>query len=194
MDVLCRIQQSTDGKDKTLKLIQYSLRMTNIFYSTQPATKLISGLSLGRRVLRLLHSIESINQLLLQQKSSLNYSLVDSILGCLSDLHDDLALLIKLQVLSLKSAASIEYRSSVLWFTSCLINLKLMLANRPINSANAFIHSFSVNERVSLIKLIGDLCFSACDVFDVKIPHLQTLAGFISSIAACYKHVIKAKS
>ena len=85
METLKRINKQKDGKDKILKLIQYSIKLYLIYKDNEDLKKTAQQLSLSRKIFRLGNFIYC------------DFTFID-LCDFLTDLSDDLQVLVKLNL------------------------------------------------------------------------------------------------
>ncbi|KAJ1566940.1 hypothetical protein HK096_011546, partial [Nowakowskiella sp. JEL0078] len=144
--LLRKILLLNDGRDKILKVVQYSakfwlfLRALTVSsekgdVSTKPIKNLISAFSLSRRVIRLGSSLGPFNALMrlypfapLHARTTLDFlrfylEAVNSCIGIVNDTVDDLICLIKIGYSSPRYLSYYNSLSDRLWFSTILIDL-----------------------------------------------------------------------
>ncbi|KAL1923189.1 uncharacterized protein VTP21DRAFT_9565 [Calcarisporiella thermophila] len=188
----------TDGRDKTLKLIQYFCKLLLIYVLKQNTVRfkelrkrlssLISNFSTTRKILRLGHGIESYAVLAEYLEGSrippppgslwtnvwIDYHLgwINAIVGFGNCLADDLYCLGRIGVLTPATAKRAEPWSYRLWFTSILIDLRenRLEAARLRREQKK---GKEVGEKlywadISFVKLMCDLGFCGYDLFQCQ--------------------------
>ena len=209
-----RLMKSYDGKDKSLKLLQYFLKMVLDFHLALPQTrsrlsKASSQLSLARRLFRLFRWSAMLSILRHQYPSDdsdrmTRWQLVYSIFEATSSGLDDFSALSSLFQLNNAALVRSAERYSVLaWWANVHMDLYTLL-NSPssIEFADSclaakdkasLVDKFREDQifrirALQLIKLLSDYLFCAIDYTDAPFPRLKTLAGMTSSLSAFVKH------
>jgi hypothetical protein len=136
---LCFVRQ-TDGRDKAMKLVQYSIKLVLWLALHQPRqtglrkrfSALASALSTTRKVIRLGHWMESIQELIEWYKerpkasSHIRRWLLDSLpplVAFFNDIFDDIYCLCRIKCLPKPLEGPAERYANWCWFTSTLIDL-----------------------------------------------------------------------
>lgn len=181
MDKVISLLNDKNGKDKSLKIIQYSCKLLMHFGNRDVNTaKLASSMSFFRAMMRLFNWIECGYNITTAQGESL---VVEALDFCTA-ITDDISCMKKMGILKSSRLTSIADRQgAITWFLSILINAK--------NAYKKYEKSPTETNLISFWKLVGDGVFCGVDVFEFDLPLTQILAGFMSGILAYYKLWIK---
>jgi hypothetical protein len=180
---------ATDGRDKTLKVIQYTIKLVA---STQYAP-LISQLSMTRKILRLGHVLHPLRSLLKEQEPINQFS---HLIGIANDISDDLICLSKLSLVPKSVGEYCGPLSDRLWFCSILLDLQELLSyyhrkKQDMTDQETFM------VMVNVTKLLADLVFCSFDVFELTRkgydPRIQSTAALMAALLGTYKLWVKIK-
>lgn len=193
----------SDGRDKTFKLLQYSLKLALILRLIRRRSPLeqhvkaaVSSFSTTRKMLRLGHWLEPWHalSLLLSSPSTKPLSLdqalamLNLVLGLLNDLVDDCYCLARIKALPESWGHRVEPWSNRLWLATIVLDLRennlslIACDDEKQHQANRFwLH-------VTRMKLIMDLLFCSYDVFYLNWHDgWQTGTGLLSGMMSAYK-------
>ncbi|CAO0801461.1 unnamed protein product [Mucor circinelloides] len=191
--VIQRILKDLDGRDKSMKIIQYIIKIllyhkSNTHQSAhlKQLTGLATQFSITRQVLCLGNASEDVKQLFTTKQSlSKQLLLVNSISNAVSD---DIYCLYRIGVLPHKAWGQYsEIISAHCWFVSLVVGL----SSNFESMCKAEVYSTQQElklARITLCKSIADLLFCGCDVFHPSFSKgLQAWSGLISGLLAGYK-------
>ncbi|KAJ3304951.1 hypothetical protein HDV03_002181 [Kappamyces sp. JEL0829] len=212
--ILRKILLLNDGRDKVLKCLQYGAKVLlwAVLLSKSPAQtrakQLSSHFSLVRKVIRLGHFLEPLNDglelckepgfdTLAQRLAPLNV-----VIGIVNDVSDDIICLCKMGVLDKPWLERCTPISDRLWYTSIFIDihanltdtLKLQEKTRLESDAAARkkLEDKVFMARVSLAKLLADYVFCTIDVFHLSVSDgWQAVSGLVAAVLGTYKLWIK---
>ncbi|KAI9637751.1 uncharacterized protein MKK02DRAFT_31329 [Dioszegia hungarica] len=185
--VMGDMMDTSKGRDKVLKCVQYSLKtylyLLSLVVRIRPlsrwflanrkrVTQAVSSLSLTRKCLILLTPLHPLSHLLSPSPTSAP-TILRHLMDLASGISDDLFCLSRLGLVSKRLGASGDKWSNRLWFTSTVIALyKLHLQTLPrLRSSVALVVSDDKAQRElsdaewTNRKLLADLIFSSYDVF-----------------------------
>ncbi|KAJ3129050.1 hypothetical protein HK098_002642 [Nowakowskiella sp. JEL0407] len=147
ISILRKILLLNDGRDKLLKIIQYSAKFATFIREIHIPTKQISGisihpnsiknlistLSVSRRIIRLGHFLEPLHELTSPttlpknatawKKTRHSLQTLNNAIGVINDITDDIICLVKINVLKTKDLQQFERVSERLWFTTIFVDL-----------------------------------------------------------------------
>ncbi|WVW82723.1 hypothetical protein I302_104734 [Kwoniella bestiolae CBS 10118] len=208
--VLAGVMDSSKGRDKVLKCIQYSLRtylyllslisrikpLSPWFKSNSKRMKIaISGLSLTRKCLLLLNPLHPLSDLLSHEPMSPR-TLVGHLIDLFSALSDDIYCLAKLGLIGKKTGNVADVWANRFWLLTTIMGLyKLHLKTIP-KIANS--SSSTEKRRAELSeakwtnrKLLSDLAFVSYDVFELNFPIIEEpmkcFTGLLSGLISAFK-------
>ncbi|CAN6674740.1 hypothetical protein TRVA0_063S00276 [Trichomonascus vanleenenianus] len=222
--VVIEVLDDKNGKDKTLKLIQYVCKLI-IWYAKSgkiskallgPISKIASGFSLFRAIMRMFNWMEpvyNLGEMLLSSKRQFGLDLIVELLDFSTAVTDDISCLKKMGVITNKQfVAKAEKQGAWTWFLSILINLRKEHAKyralsqqiialeyrQQRDSEKHDLEEYAAKRkkiedamywsRVSFWKLMSDGAFCFFDVFEPPLDAvIQTLAGLSSGILAYHK-------
>ena len=200
--ILRRILLLSDGRDKILKIIQYVSKILLIHRalsvnSAKKANNLASSFSTGRKILRLAHFLDGIEELYTNKQSL--FSFFSVLVGILNDVSDDFVCLAKIGFLDKKWSDKFTPVSDRLWYLSvyldvwdCLDGLQSIRKKAEKDPAQqAAIKEKLRIQRVSLIKLLADYVFCSIDVFKLDWERTQVYAGLVAAVLGSYKLYVK---
>lgn len=207
-----RILLLTDGRDKLLKIAQYSSKVLLWKVLTVPksaaqakAKLLVSHLSLARKIIRLAHFLEPLKDGLdlINEKpdfSSLAAKLapLNVVIGILNDLSDDAICLGKMGMIDSWWIEKCTPVSDRLWYMSIFIDLhsnvldmkklEVKYLKEEDQKAKEALKQKLLMARVSFVKLMMDFIFCTVDVFQLKVSDgVQACAGFFAALLGTYK-------
>ncbi|OZJ03394.1 hypothetical protein BZG36_04004 [Bifiguratus adelaidae] len=203
----------SDGRDKVLKLTQYTLKLV-LYYRTRPSPFAITPgsplhaalltftaqLSITRKLLRLFHFLDPLDTLL-QRKDA---NPLPTLLALVNDVADDVYCLSKIGGLPARWNGIAERWSLRAWFTGTLLELyKQAKTRRRLRQQQKDVvdpqSKTQVDKKLfwlqlSIFKLVMDAIFCAYDLFPIR-SHLvlQTWTGLMSGLASSYKLWCKAR-
>jgi hypothetical protein len=211
----------TDGRDKSMKLVQYTLKLLLMRYLLAPQHKglrthlsaLVSSFSTTRKITRLAHAIEPINELHSISlegvpKGLSGYPLFrwqlgvfSTLLGVGNDLLDDMYCLAKIKVLPAHIGDWAERRSLYCWFSSICIDVHENIAQQralarkipllPEEEQGAAAEKLYW-VRLSLFKLLADGFFCSYDLSRATwSDEAYVGAGWLSGVLGTYKLWVK---
>ncbi|WVQ69737.1 uncharacterized protein L199_007957 [Kwoniella botswanensis] len=208
--VLARIMDTSKGRDKVLKCIQYSLRtylyllslisrirpLSPWFKSNSKRMKIaISGLSMTRKCLLLLNPLHPLSDLLSHEPMSPR-TLVGHLIDLFSALSDDIYCLAKLGLVGKRTGKIADVWANRFWLLTTIMGLyKLHIKTIP-KIANS---SASLDKRRNELKetnwtnrkLLADLAFVSYDVFELNFPLLEEpmkcFTGLLSGLISTFK-------
>lgn len=209
-----RILALTDGRDKLMKVIQYTAKFLLWKYPSTDSemkskAKIISSqFSTIRKVIRLAHFLEPLNEGYDIMRSAKYATTAEklaplgAIIGICNDISDDLICLSKIGLIAKEHSKRLTPISDRLWLFSIFIDIQANLeATNKLISTQDFkkdpkaIQKVYLN-RISLAKLISDLIFCTVDVFEMdgKVsPAWQIMTGLLSASLGTMKLYIKNK-
>lgn len=184
VNTVIQVLNNKDGKDKTIKLIQYSCKLllhVGVKDDLQIMTRLASNMSLFRAMMRLGNWLEPSHSI---SKGSKGEDLVVDALDVCTAICDDIICLKKMGIVKNKRVTAIaDQQAAMCWFLAILFNLK--------NAYRKYKKDPTVINLVSFWKLFCDGMFCAVDVFDIPSELLSILSGFGSGILSYYKLWVK---
>lgn len=242
LSILKKVLAKTDGRDKLVKVVQYSGKLLlwlvltkeravanpNLYADLRlKVSNLASSFSTFRKIVRLLHAVEPISDYMelaeddakrkgsflseLSFREALDRLLAyaNALIGVANDIVDDVICLSKIGVLDKTLAKRYEYTSSVLWYSSILIDLydnlsghynlysKHLQAIDGPGKDEALAATILEKRRMSAVntlKLLADFVFCTVDILEPKevSDGYQILAGLLSGGIGLYKHWLKA--
>ncbi|KAI9024417.1 hypothetical protein CLU79DRAFT_747040 [Phycomyces nitens] len=185
-----------DGRDKALKTIQYTFKVLiyyNILHSKVWST-MTSRLSLTRRILRLGTALGPIRVLMATLvPPTQNLLLLNTITN---NLADDVVCFYKLSLINPGLGKQAQKTAHYCWFISIIADLKsafsalwqLQLLSYDHERLNQSQRDDLWMARISIIKLMADGVFCACDIWKPSFSGpAQAWSGLISSVLAGYK-------
>jgi hypothetical protein len=216
LETLRRVLALTDGRDKSLKVVQYVLKVLLWLRWTrdlQLSKSLVTQLSLSRRLIRLAHVLEPLSDVQgvissrhLPQTLNVGASL-------LSDLADDILCFGKLGILGDSWTRRAGLLSDRAWLLTILLDLvaaqdSLSRLSHALSHASPSTETLDSDlekkreslkqklflQRISIAKLYADLVFCTIDVLDLGdrvSPGWQALTGLTSALLGTYKLVLK---
>ncbi|CEP16689.1 hypothetical protein [Parasitella parasitica] len=190
--VLQRILKDLDGRDKSMKIIQYIIKILLYHNSSHQSahlkqlTSLATQFSITRQVLCLGNAGEDIKQLL-ETKTGLlkQFLLVNNIANALAD---DVYCLYRIGVLPQKALGHYsEIISAHCWFASIIVALHKNFDSMCRTEVYGTQEELKLAQ-ITLFKSIADFLFCGCDVFHPSFSKgLQAWSGFASGALAGYK-------
>ncbi|KAI9229134.1 MAG: peroxisomal biogenesis factor 11 [Piptocephalis tieghemiana] len=222
-----RFLKVSDGRDKTMKLVQYTLKLVLLSHLRSPKhellrtrlSALVSSFSTTRKILRLAHVLEPIEELREtwvkgQPKGLRRYDLIRWYLGTLSaflgvwnDLFDDIYCLAKIKVLSAQAGEWAERRSLYCWMGSIVLDVHENMAQQQVLTQR--IHHLSKISpegdeerfklenklywlRISLVKFLADGFFCGYDLANASWSERAYItSGWFSGVMSTYKLWVK---
>ncbi|WWC89693.1 uncharacterized protein L201_004618 [Kwoniella dendrophila CBS 6074] len=210
IDVLAKVMDTSKGRDKVLKCLQYSLRtylylltlitrirpLSKWFKSNSKRVKIaVSGLSLTRKCLLLLNPLHPLSDLLSNEPMSAK-TLVGHLIDLFSCISDDIYCLAKLGLVNKRTGDWGDKWSNRLWLLTTLMGLyKLHFKTIP-KIANS---ACSVEKRRNELsdakwtnrKYIADLFFVSYDVFEPDYPNfgepMKCFTGLLAGLISAFK-------
>lgn len=213
--VFRRILLLTDGRDKCMKVAQYTakillwlslLEKTNAVKAKQVA----SHFSLVRKVIRLGHFLEGFNEGVSINKERSFGSLAEKLaplnvgIGIINDISDDVICLAKLGIVDKQYITKLTPLSDRLWYSSIFFDLHSLWTDyngllkkyeqEGNDEAKLKIFQKLSMARISIAKLLADFTFCTIDVFQLEVPEgWQNISGLIAALLGTYKLYIKNK-
>ncbi|KAK4512260.1 uncharacterized protein ATC70_002956 [Mucor velutinosus] len=192
-EVVQRILKDLDGRDKSMKIIQYIIKILLYHHSNthqsahlKQLTGLASQFSITSQVLCLGNASGDVRQLFATKRDLPKQLLIiNSIANAVSD---DIYCLHRIGVLPHKAWGHYsEIISAHCWFLSITVGL-----NKNFESmCKAEVYGTQQELRlaqITLCKSVADLLFCGCDVFHLPFSKgIQAWSGFISGLLAGYK-------
>ncbi|KAI7865591.1 peroxisomal biogenesis factor 11-domain-containing protein [Spinellus fusiger] len=186
--------QDLDGRDKTIKIIQYFLKVL-VHYHYFPSKQwspITSQFSLTRKILRLGHAVEPIRDL---SSSFSLFKTAYTINAILQDIADDIFCLYKLGLIHAKVGKRAEVVAYYCWFAAILVDVRKSigslhgLQSQKVKDKHQREHQQKVLiAKVSLSKLLLDGVFCACDIWQPSSANtIQIWAGLCSGSLSGYK-------
>jgi hypothetical protein len=214
--VIRKILLLNDGRDKILKVAQYSAKvllwlvlMEKSVNQTR-AKQIATHFSIVRKVIRLGHFLEPFSEGLDIAKephfetTAQKLAPLNVLIGIANDISDDIICLSKLGVLEKGWTERMTPYSDRLWYSSIFIDL-----HSNWTETNKLIQKYdqesSIEQkeklaqkifmaRISLIKLLADFVFCTVDVFELGervSPGWQNLSGLLAALLGTYKLYVK---
>ncbi|WVR05471.1 hypothetical protein IAU60_002487 [Kwoniella sp. DSM 27419] len=207
--VLANLMDTSKGRDKVLKCLQYSLKtylyllslvarlrpLSPWFTSNSKRVKLaISGLSLTRKCLLLLGPLHPLTELMSPEPMSPR-TLVSHLIDLFSALSDDVFCLSKLGLVGRRTGALADKWANRFWLLTTVMGLyKLHLKTIPkiVHSHNGVADRGKLSEaKWTNRKLLADLAFVSYDVFELDWPVLEEpmkcLTGLVAGLISVSK-------
>ncbi|KAI8635911.1 hypothetical protein BD408DRAFT_426975 [Parasitella parasitica] len=190
--VIQRILKDLDGRDKSMKIIQYVIKILVYHHSSHQSahlkqlTSLATQFSVTRQVLCLGNAGEDIKQLLATRKDwRKQLLLANSIANALAD---DIYCLYRIGVLPQKAWGHYsEIIAAHCWFASIILGLCKNFDSMCRTEVCGTQEELELAQ-IALFKSIADLLFCGCDVFHPSFSKgLQAWSGFTSGVLAGYK-------
>ncbi|KAI8902011.1 peroxisomal biogenesis factor 11-domain-containing protein [Globomyces pollinis-pini] len=207
-----------DGRDKLLKVAQYTCKVLLWIYLTsksenQSKAKLIaSHFSLVRKCIRLGHALEPFHECLEISKNPSFKTLQEKLaplncmIGIANDIADDIICLSKLGAIDKSWVKKMTPYSDRLWYTSIFFDIHSNLCDTQEHIA-AYENARDPEKkykaqqkifmgRVSLIKLLADFVFCSIDVFEMGdrvSDGWQAVTGLTTAVLGTYKLYVKNK-
>ncbi|KAL1410951.1 hypothetical protein Q8F55_001894 [Vanrija albida] len=176
VEVLAALMDLSKGRDKILKIVQYSMRsylyVLGLIAAVRPLTKwftanrkrtqiAVSGLSLTRKCLLLLNPLRPAGALLSPEPTSAR-EFLGHLVDLVGALADDVYCLSKLGIMSRKKGAIADRWANRIWFLNTLSGLwNLHVKARTTNRSQ----SEKTQDEWSRTKYLCDLVFVSYDVF-----------------------------
>jgi hypothetical protein len=201
VDIVLKTLSDKDGKDKSLKLIQYTGKLILWAGSTRrlhakfsqygiggPIKPLVTQLSMFRKIIRLGNWLKSLREIIKQGWTQTE--IVDYI-DLYTEIFDDIYLLVKIGVLagnnpkrSKRWEHIADREASRGWFLSIIFNLYGELQKRKrVTDPQARRMS-----TISTVKLLCDGVFCGVDVFELEVDSMvQICSGLMSGMLSYYK-------
>ncbi|KAI8647666.1 peroxisomal biogenesis factor 11-domain-containing protein [Parasitella parasitica] len=198
--IIQKLLKELDGRDKLMKIIQYFIKIL-LHYKLVKAkhwSTITSHFSMTRKLLRFGTAIGPIRELS-PLKSTIPSTLI-TLNATVNGISDDIFCLYKLGVFGSYVGALFERISAYCWFAGILVDLREGALNMSALKAKStenekpntqLIQKIHIAE-VSIIKLLMDAVFCACDIRPPKqAASIQAWSGFFSGVLAGYKLWIK---
>jgi Peroxisomal biogenesis factor 11 (PEX11) len=203
--VIDRIISTTDGRDKSIKVVQYLLKVIKFNKTT------VSHLSLARKIIRIAHFLQPLNNALSTKALAsggkavrLNFEesldLLNNWLSALNDISDDLICLAKIGFLATAYAKTLTPISNNLWLATILLDLRAsaikIASMRGTKTKTSKTKEDEWKEIMAFTKLGCDLVFCIIDVMeytDEVSQHVQTATGLTAALLGTYKIYNKLK-
>ncbi|KAI7900122.1 Endomembrane protein 70-domain-containing protein [Cokeromyces recurvatus] len=165
-----------DGREKSMKIIQYFLKVILLYRPRPFIHNLTNQLSLTRQLLSLGTAIDDFHSL---QRQPTNLFILNRIVNAIADDIYCLCRIIQPRNKRLQHYAALI--AAYCWFMSILVNLKRQMREWSRDRMN----------KVTVLKSIADLVFCGCDIFHPSCHgQLQAWSGLISGLLAGYKMVL----
>jgi hypothetical protein len=216
---ILKVLRQTDGRDKTLKIIQYLskvhiLSLSPLQVKTDSAKKLqllVSAFSMARKIIRLGHGLEPLEELiencshcsLGSSKQLVTIGNLNAFLSAVNEFFDDMVCLCKIGVVSKERGLWYEFYANYLWLICTMIDLRDQFeAHKKLvgkqkkddtsTESKELKEKLFVN-RISIAKLMADFLFCYYDImeFDAA-PRVQALCALIAGSIGWYKLYLKA--
>ncbi|KAG0170614.1 hypothetical protein DFQ28_002056 [Apophysomyces sp. BC1034] len=179
--------QDLDGRDKSLKFIQYLFKILLHHRLVNPKlwSPLTSQFSMTRKLLRLGHVIGPIRELAAGPSSVIESLILLNAIG--NDLADDIYCIFKLGLVGPRLGKRAELVAYYCWFVGILVDLQsnfktLRRLEKEQDEEKAFM------TKVSIVKLLMDGIFCSCDIWQPSFANgVQAWAGFFSGSLSGYK-------
>ena len=176
--VLRTILQSTDGRDKCIKVIQYSLRLytfitlhqrqrQHLLKPTDAALVLRAKaatreFSTFRKIIRLGNEAYALDTLMYSAATN-HYDQARALLELINALCDDLYCLARIGLFSSDVRDWADAWCNRIWFVSILVDLQKALRERPTDGEKKQQHAVTKEQLlwmdISIVKLLADLGF-----------------------------------
>ena len=178
--VLRAILQSTDGRDKCIKVIQYSLRLYTFLTLRQQQRHLLKPdalmvlrakaatreFSTFRKIIRLGNEANALDALMYSAARN-HYDLARALLELINALCDDLYCLARIGLFSSDVRDWSDTWCNRIWFVSILADLQKALRERPAEGEKQQQYAATKQQLfwmdISIVKLLADLGF--CCIF-----------------------------
>ncbi|PRT55069.1 hypothetical protein B9G98_02689 [Wickerhamiella sorbophila] len=186
VDVIVEILQKRDGKDKSIKIIQYTAKLIMILGKTPAVSSayakygldarlspLARELSMFRKVIKLFDWVKTLREI--QEDDELDWiSLVD----LYTEIMDDLYFYAKIGVLDKRLTDRFARQADIGWFITIFGNL--YRKSQVSVKGKAW--------RLDVAKLLCDLVFCTIDVFEIPADgSWQIVSGLASASVGYYK-------
>ncbi|RKP11961.1 peroxisomal biogenesis factor 11 [Piptocephalis cylindrospora] len=205
----------SDGRDKTMKLVQYTLKLLLLSHLRSSKHKvlrtrlsaLVSSFSTTRKILRLAHVIEPIEELRDTWVTGRPQGSLSAFLGVWNDLFDDIYCLAKIKVLSGRAGDWAERPSLYCWMASTILEIHENVAqqhdlSRRIHHLPKFASEDDEERaklegklywlRISLVKFLCDGFFCGYDLANASWSERAYItSGWLSGIMSTYKLWVK---
>ncbi|KAI9018078.1 peroxisomal biogenesis factor 11-domain-containing protein [Phycomyces nitens] len=192
--IVQKMLQDLDGRDKTIKIIQYFLKMLVHYHFLQSKrwSPLTSQFSMTRKILRLGHVIGPIRELL---ESKTPLKTIELVNGVVQELADDLYCLFKLGIVPSRIGKRAEIIAYYCWFAAILADTRSGLKSlarmqaKQVSQEELAEHNQKLHmAKVSFAKLMLDGVFCACDIWQPEFGStVQVWAGLCSGSLSGYK-------
>ena len=177
--MLRKILLLSDGRDKVLKVVQYSIKMSLALRLITKDTT--SSFSISRKMIRLGHWLESLHAFS-NAKSTVDSA--SALNGVFNDVFDDIVCLGKINLIDPSWSEFAAPLSDRLWLVSIFIDISQTVKQLKVQKDTLL--------RVSLLKLVCDLIFCSIDVFRLRVnPVWQNTTGLLAAILGTYKLALK---
>jgi hypothetical protein len=204
-----------DGRDKIMKLTQYSAKILLWLYLIEDskaktrAKAIVHHMSLVRKVIRLAHFLEPLKEAvdLLNEPSNFlttseKLAPLNIVAGMINDVSDDIICLAKLGIVDKSWIDKMSPYSDRLWYFTIFLDVQSNLeqasklkSSLKTGDKKEVEQKLYVNN-ISLVKLLCDFVFCTIDVFqlDKKVhPSYQILSGFVAAYLGTVKLYLKNK-
>lgn len=209
IDGVLTLLNDKDGKDKSIKIIQYSAKLL-VDLGSRPQLEaafnrtglkdnlnpLISGFSTFRKIIRLGNFLTTAREIQLHGWTKAH---VIEYIDLYNEIFDDIYLLLKLGVVFSRKDAKKTKRwvhladreANRAWLAAIFLNLNSEFRKRQaINAQNAEKKSQDALlwSNISIFKLFCDLIFCWIDLFETEVdPSVQIITGLLSGICGYCK-------
>ncbi|KAL0075159.1 peroxisomal biogenesis factor 11-domain-containing protein [Phycomyces blakesleeanus] len=195
--VVQTILQDLDGRDKTIKIIQYFLKMLVHYHFLQSKrwSPLTSQFSTTRKILRLGHVIGPIREFLATNAKKNPLKTIELVNGIVQELADDLYCLFKLGIVPSKIGKRAEIIAYYCWFAAILSDTRsglkslAKMQSKQVSQDELAQHNQKIHmAKISFAKLMLDGVFCACDIWQPSFGNtVQIWAGLCSGSLSGYK-------
>ncbi|KAI8136665.1 hypothetical protein BJV82DRAFT_526745 [Fennellomyces sp. T-0311] len=189
VQILQKFLKELDGRDKSVKIIQYLFKILlhHKLVHGKTWSPMVSNFSMTRKVLRLGLFMGPARQLLFNKHDIITTVFLVNEFG--NDMADDLFLLYKMGLVGPKIGKHAELVAYYCWFTGILhdlhenyMTLRQLRAKEIVDEEKVF------TTQLSMVKLTMDGVFCACDIWQPSFsPGVQAWAGFFSGSISGYK-------
>lgn len=190
VDTMIEIMQRRDGKDKTIKIIQYTgkllirlsdtnrLKLLALRLQVVPTlAPLVKELSMFRKFIKLGDWVKSGRELMTDKATLVDY------VDWYTEIMDDLYLLAKIGTINSKNTRLYERQAELAWYVAILLNISSKM-DKPRTHA----------WKIDMAKLSCDFVFCTVDVFQPKCdPSWQIVSGLLSAVFGYYKIWLKVR-
>lgn len=204
-----------DGRDKIMKLTQYSAKILLWLYLIEDskaktrAKAIAHHMSLVRKVIRLAHFLEPFKEAVDLLNEPSNFQTISEklaplniVAGMLNDVSDDIICLGKLGIIDKSWIHKMTPYSDRLWYFTIFLDIQSNLEQSSklksllkTEEKSAFEQKLYMNH-INLMKLLCDFVFCTIDVFQLEgkvHPSYQILSGFMAAYLGTVKLYLKNK-